>query len=124
MPIMIPGDDHSLHSAANHVHPIGIECLQCQRRALLPVERIGAYRGASKLVKDLKLKCAVCGSYEFKSWLFFRPQQAEAFAAGLPYAEVWEMRTAGLPATAPEIFYWRDLKNPFRESAPASEDAT
>lgn len=59
-----------------------------------------------------------CGSRTFEAFLFFRPTQCEAFARGDSYADVWELRNAGLPPDDPRVTHWSHLQNPFREPPP------
>lgn len=114
---MLRVTNETLHSALTHAHDIGIEC-QCGHRALLPVARAGATAGSTKMIRDLRLVCAACGARTFEAFLFFRPAQCAAFARGDSYADVWELRNAGLPPDDPRVTHWSHLQNPFREPPP------
>ena len=70
------------------------------------------------MIHDLRLVCSGCGSRKFEAFLFFSQAQCEAFAKGHSYADVWELRNAGLPADDPRVTYWSHLQNPFREPQP------
>ena len=111
---MLRVTNQTLHSALSHVFDIGIAC-ECGRRALLPVARAGATAGSIKMIRDLRLVCAGCGSRKFEAFLFFRPAQCEAFARGDSYADVWELRNAGLAPDNPRVTYWSHLQNPYRQ---------
>ena len=113
---MIRVTDQTLHSALSHVFDIGIQC-ECGRRALLPLARSGATAGSTRMIRDLRLVCAGCGARKFEVFLFFSRAQCAAFARGDPYADVWELRNAGLPPNDPRVVYWNHL-NPFREPQP------
>lgn len=120
--LMLRVTHETLHSALTHVFDIGIEC-ECGRRALLPVARSRA-TGSTARIRDLRLICAGCGSRKFEAFLFFRQAQCEAFARGDSHADVWELRTAGLPLNDPRVVYWSHLTNPYRESQPPPADAS
>ena len=110
-----------LHSALSHVFDIGIEC-ECGRRALLPVAQAGATAGSTKMIRDLRLVCAACGSRTF-SVSFFSQGQCEAFARGDCYADVWDLRKRWPAAGRSSVVYWSHLQNPFRQPPPPPEGA-
>ena len=114
---MLRVTNETLHSALSHVFDIGIEC-ECGRRALLPLTRSGASAGSTTMIRGLRLVCSGCGSRKFEAFLFFSQAQCEAFARGDSYADVWELRNAGLPQNDPRVVYWSHLTNPFREPQP------
>ena len=72
--------DHNLHSADSHGQPLGVRCLACERRVLVPLDKIGAHKGDMKLLHSLPLKCAACGGREVELWLFVKSAEAEAWA--------------------------------------------
>jgi hypothetical protein len=112
---MSPGDDHTLHSVANHLNPLGVECIDCGRRSLVPLSRIPIFGGSTKLVRDLRLICSGCGSRKFRSWLFFKAAQTRAFERGEPYAAIWDLLHHRLDPKDPLVVYWKDQRNPFLE---------
>lgn len=104
--------NHNLHSADSHGQPLGVICLGCGRRGLLPLRRIGAHAGNMKSLHDLPLKCSRCGSRGVQLFLFFNPVQAEAFDQGKSAAEVHALRHAGLAPDSPELKYSRPTDPP------------
>lgn len=116
---MIPGNNHSLHSVSNYLNPLGVECIDCGRRSLLPLSRLPIYGGSTKLVRDLRLICSDCDGRRVRTWLFFRPAQTRAFERGESYPAIWELRHHGLDPADPRVYYWRDQKNPFLADASA-----
>lgn len=69
----------TLHSVASRGFPLGIECKACSHRARLPLPTVGARPGNMKRVRDLRLKCVVCGSREWKHTLFNKPEEIVGF---------------------------------------------
>src|SRR5712664_3397946 len=118
--MMIEVRDQNLHGADAYRCPIGIEC-SCGRRALIPLERISAHRGSMMRIKELSLVCAECGSRGYRAFLFLRPQQADAFAQGQSFADVFDLRHAGLEPNDPRVVYWKDTPNPYRTDADVGE---
>jgi hypothetical protein len=88
----------------------------------VPVDRTGATQGSTKRIMDLRLIRAQCGSKEFRAFLFFRLQQAEAFAQGKSYADVWDRRNEGLEPSDPRVAYWKQIANPYRTAADFAKD--
>jgi hypothetical protein len=70
----------NLHTAATYGHPLGVQCRACERRVLVPLDKIGA--GSMTLLRSLPLKCAVCGGREIELWLFVKRDEAEAWTEG------------------------------------------
>ena len=50
-----------------------------------------------------------------KTFLFLNAHQAAAFAAGASYANIFDLRQAGLAADDPRVIYWTN-PNPYRPS--------
>ena len=62
MPTPITGRCN-LHSAATYGQPLGVHCRACERRVLVPLDKIGGH-GDMTLLRSLPLKCAACGGRE------------------------------------------------------------
>jgi hypothetical protein len=45
MPTPVTGRSN-LHTAANYGQPLGVQCRACERRVLVPLDRIGAKSGS------------------------------------------------------------------------------
>jgi hypothetical protein len=52
-----PDSRHNLHSVHSTLQPLGVECMQCQHRAALARDKIGAHAGNMKEVRELSFKC-------------------------------------------------------------------
>jgi hypothetical protein len=61
--------------------PVDSRSRPCERRVLVPRDRISGY-GHMKLLRSLPLQCAACGGREVGRWLFVRRDAAEAWAEG------------------------------------------
>ena len=72
--------DHNLHSADSYGQPLGVRCRSCERRVLVPLDRIGAHKGDMTLLQSLALKCSGCGDREVELWLFVKRDEAETWA--------------------------------------------
>ena len=72
----------NLHTADCYGQPLGVRCRSCERRALVPLDRIGAGRGNMKLLHSLPLTCSGCGGREVELWLFVKGDEAEAWIDG------------------------------------------
>ncbi len=70
----------NLHTADCYGHPLGVCCRACERRALVPLDRIGAKSGNTTPLHTLPLKCSTCGGREVELWLFVKRSEAEAWA--------------------------------------------
>lgn len=69
----------NLHTADCYGQPLGVRCLACERRVLVPLDKIGAKNGNMTLLHSLPLKCAACGGREVELWLFVDGDEAEAW---------------------------------------------
>ena len=69
----------NLHTVYCYGHDMGVICRICDHRALLSIERLGAYRGNMRQLVDLKLKCSQCGSDRYTPVLFATQEDVEAF---------------------------------------------
>jgi hypothetical protein len=72
----------NLHTADCYGHPLGVRCRSCDRRVLVPLDRIGAQKGSMTLLQSLPLKCTDCGGREVELWLFAKRDEAETWADG------------------------------------------
>lgn len=63
MPTPVTGGSN-LHTADCYGQPLGVSCRACERRALVPLDRIGAGKGNMRLLHTLQLKCSACGGRE------------------------------------------------------------
>ncbi|MDP2376423.1 hypothetical protein [Reyranella sp.] len=104
--------NHNLHSADGRGQPLGVICLGCGKRGLLPLKRIGAHSGNMKPLHDLPLRCSRCGSRGVQLFMFFNPVQAKAFDQGKSATEVHALRYAGLAPDSPELKYSRPTDPP------------
>ena len=77
-----PNSGDNLHSVHSTRQPLGIECMQCQRRAALDHDKIDAYSGNMKSVRTLRFKCTVCGSVANRLYLFHNRGEVDDFLAG------------------------------------------
>jgi hypothetical protein len=59
MPTPVTGSCN-LHTADCYGHPLGVRCRACERRVLVPLDRIGAQKGGMTLLQSLPLKCTAC----------------------------------------------------------------
>lgn len=61
--------------------PLGVECLACRHRALVPAERLRRQRGVHDMTQltSLRLRCA-CGSRSWRPTIFNRAEDVEAWA--------------------------------------------
>ena len=77
------GQPPNLHSLYMHdMHPLGVECLGCRRKALIPAERFGDCKGDMKAIDSLRLVCSACGARDWRAELFNREGEAEAWLGG------------------------------------------
>lgn len=72
---------HSLYMCG--MHPLGVECLGCKRRALVPAERFGGCQGDMTELRSLRLVCSSCGGRDVASEVFIRAGDAEAWVERL-----------------------------------------
>ena len=79
MPTLVTGSSN-LHTADCYGQPLGMRCRACERRALVPLDKIGAQKGSMTLLQALPLKCSGCGGREVELWLFVKRDKAEAWA--------------------------------------------
>jgi hypothetical protein len=104
--------DENLHGVAGYGQPLGIEC-SCQRRALVPLDKIDSHSGNMRPISGLRFVCSECGSRTFTTFLFLNAAQAAAVADGKSHADIWDLRNAGLAADDPQAIYWAK-PNPYR----------
>jgi hypothetical protein len=83
MPTPVDGRAN-LHTATCYGQPLGVRCRSCERRALVPLDGIGAHTGNMRPLDDLPLKCSGCGRRDVELWLFIRKDEAEAWADDVP----------------------------------------
>jgi hypothetical protein len=69
----------NLHTADRYGQPLGVRCRSCQRRALVPLDRIGAQEANMTPLHTLRLKCSTCHGREVELWLFVKGDEAEAW---------------------------------------------
>jgi hypothetical protein len=62
-PKQVDGRDNG-RTAYMYGHPVGVQCGMCSRRALVPLDRIGAKFGSMSPLHSLPLKCSACGGRE------------------------------------------------------------
>jgi hypothetical protein len=72
----------NLHSVKSYGHPLGVICADCGHRAVVPLHKLGQLDGNMASIKSLKLVCRACGSRNWKTTLFARQHEVEAFTAG------------------------------------------
>ncbi|MEI6202219.1 MAG: hypothetical protein WCP68_09730 [Enhydrobacter sp.] len=71
--------------------PLGVQCLYCFRRALIPKERLA--RLGEKSLRRLPLVCT-CGSHDVKVYVLETPDEIDVFretggAIGTPRTGTW-----------------------------------
>jgi hypothetical protein len=71
----MPPTLHSLYLGG--MHPLGVECLGCKRRALVPAERFGGCKANMREIRSLRLVCSSCGARDWEAKVFIRAGQAE-----------------------------------------------
>ena len=54
----------NVHSAATYGQPIGVRCRSCERRVLVPLDKLTAHGSDMTPLHTLPLKCAACGGRE------------------------------------------------------------
>ncbi|GEP55509.1 hypothetical protein [Reyranella soli] len=59
-----------LHTAACYGQPLGVRCRSGERRALVPLDVIGAKSRNMRELRTLPLKCRTCGGRDVELWLF------------------------------------------------------
>jgi hypothetical protein len=69
-------DRENGHTAKSYGNPIGVEC---RRRALVPLDRVGNLEGNMRPLRDWPFKCSRCGSREVALWLFAKRAEAEGW---------------------------------------------
>jgi hypothetical protein len=69
----------NLHTADRYGQPLGVQCRACERRVLVPLDKIGAKSGSMTLLHTLPLKCAACGGREVELFLFVKGDEAAAW---------------------------------------------
>lgn len=70
----------NLHTAACYGQPLGVRCRSCERRALVPLDVIGAKSGDMRELETLPLKCSGCGGRDVELWLFVKRGEANYWA--------------------------------------------
>ena len=70
----------NLHTADCYGQPLGVRCRSCERRALVPLDRIGAKSGDMRELEALPLKCSGCGARDVELWMFVKGGEADALA--------------------------------------------
>ena len=78
MPVTLRGREN-LHTVYCYGLDLGVICRICDHRALLSMERLGAYRGNMRQIVDLKLKCTQCGSDRYTPVIFAKQEEVDAF---------------------------------------------
>jgi hypothetical protein len=73
----MPPNLHSLYMGG--MYPLGVECRECGRRALVPADRFGGCKGDMTELRKLRLVCQSCGSREHDTKVFLRAGDAEAW---------------------------------------------
>jgi hypothetical protein len=56
--------------------------MQCQHRAALAHDKIGAHSGNMKEVRTLSFKCTACGSVANRLYMFHNQGEVDDFLAG------------------------------------------
>lgn len=60
-----------------------MECIECQHRAALAHDKVGAHPGNMKPVRQLSFKCTECGSVANTLYLLLHNQdEVDAYLAG------------------------------------------
>lgn len=54
-------------------------CIVCDRRALVEVERVRAFKGNMASIGTLRLKCSQCGARSFQLVVFYSQEEEDAF---------------------------------------------
>jgi hypothetical protein len=72
----------NLHTADTYGQPLGVRYQSCERRVLVPLDRIGAKKGSMTLLHTLPLKCTACGGPDVELLLFVKREEAEAWVDG------------------------------------------
>ena len=72
----------NVHSAATYGQPLGVRCRSCERRVLVPLDKLGTRGSDMTPLHTLPLKCAACGGREVELWLFVKRDEAEAWLDG------------------------------------------
>ena len=80
MPAGSPDNLHTLYMSG--MNPLGVECLGCGRKALIPAERFGGCRGDMREIPSLRLVCSACGARDWQHRIFRREGGAEAWLEG------------------------------------------
>jgi hypothetical protein len=70
------------------MYPLGVECLGCKRRALVPAERFGGCKGGMTELRSLRFVCQLCGSRDRETKIFLRVGEAEAWLEGLTVSPI------------------------------------
>lgn len=78
MPVALKGREN-LHTVYCYGYDMGVICRICDHRALLSIERLGAYRGNMRQVTELKLKCRQCGSDRYTPVIFADEAEVAGF---------------------------------------------
>lgn len=78
MPVPLRGSEN-LHTVYCYGFDMGVICRICDHRALLSIERLGAYSGNMRQIVDLKLKCTQCGSDRYTPVIFATEAEVAAF---------------------------------------------
>ena len=89
MPTPVDGRAN-LHTADCYGQPLGVRCRSCERRALVPLDVIGAKSGDMRELRTLPLKCRTCGGRDVELWLFVAVGDARGWldaAEASPIAE-------------------------------------
>ena len=83
-PIPTPVDGRAnLHTVACYGHPLGVRCRSCSRRALVPLNVIGAKSGDMRELDTLPFKCRTCSGRTVELWLFVVRDEVVGHRAGL-----------------------------------------
>jgi hypothetical protein len=69
--------------SATYGQPLGVRCRSCERRVLVPLDKISTRRSDMTPLHTLPLKCAACGGREVELFLFVKRDEAKAWAKGL-----------------------------------------
>ena len=73
----------TLDAVAVSLHPIGIECSSCVRRALITAKTLNAKRGDRRTLEEAGLRCSVCGSRQFTATSFQSRSRIHSFLRNL-----------------------------------------
>ena len=69
----------NLHTAATYGQPLGVRCRACERRVLVPLDKIGARGSDMTPLHSLPLRCTACGGHEVELFLFVKRAEAAAW---------------------------------------------